>query len=91
VPDSTPSRPPDPAYANVVEVTVGPYDLVLDFGFRSPESSKRQSTEFEVVSRVAMSLGHAKAMLPLLAKAIAQYEQQVGKIVAPGFDDMSKE
>lgn len=80
-----------PVYANVVEVTLGPYDVVIDFGFKPPEATKRGSTEFEVVSRVAMSLGHAKAMLPVLARVIANYEQQVGPITAPGFDDMSKE
>ena len=80
-----------PVYANVVEVTVGPYDIVLDFGFKPPESQKRQSTEYENVARVAMSLGHAKSMLPVLAKMIAQYEQHVGPITAPGFEDMSKE
>lgn len=77
-------------YANVVALTTGPFDLVLDFGFKPPENMRRQSTEFEVVARVAMSLSHAKTMLPMLAKAIAEYEQKVGPIPAPGFDDQAK-
>jgi Protein of unknown function (DUF3467) len=80
-----------PIYANVVEVTTGPFDLVIDFGFKTPELTKRQSPEFERVARVAMSLAHAKSMIPLLTRIIAEYESQVGPITAPGFEDMSKE
>lgn len=82
---------PQPVYANVVSVTTGPYDIVLDFGFRPPESARKGSTDSDPVCRVAMSLSHAKAMLPLLARAVAEYETQVGTIPAPGFDEMSKE
>lgn len=81
----------DQVYANAVEVTVGPYDLVLDFGFKTPEATKKGSPEVEPVARVAMSLAHAKSMLPILAKLIAGYEENVGPITAPGFEDMSKE
>jgi hypothetical protein len=80
-----------PVYANVADITVGPFDLVIDFGFKPPESAKKGSPDFEIVSRVAMSLSHAKSMLPLLARAIANYEQQVGPIPAPGFEDNSKD
>lgn len=78
-------------YANAVEMTVGPFDLIMDFGFKPPESTKRQSTEVEPVARIAMSLAHAKSMIPLLTNMIAQYEQNVGPITAPGFDDNSRE
>jgi Protein of unknown function (DUF3467) len=83
--------PKQQLYANAVEMTVGPFDLVMDFGFRPPESTKRQSTEVEPVARIAMSLGHAKTMLPILANMIAQYEQNIGPIPAPGFEDKAKE
>jgi hypothetical protein len=80
--------PPQPVYANMVQMTIGPFDLVLDFGFRSPEEAVRgEEGGHEVVARVAMSLSHAKSMLPLLAKLIADYEQKFGQIPAPGFDD----
>jgi len=82
---------PDPIYANVVRMTPGPFDLIMDFGFSTPEHKVRQSTEFVTVARIAMSLGHAKSMLPLLAKAIADYESNVGTIPAPGFEQGSKE
>jgi hypothetical protein len=87
MPDST----PDPVYANTVNITVGAYDLVMDFGFRTPEMTAKQSPDYEIVARVAMSLAHAKAMLPGLARVIQQYESQVGPITAPGFDEFSKE
>ena len=82
---------PTPVYANVVDFTVGPFDIVVDFGFKGPEESRRGSADYEVVSRVAMSLPHAKSMLPILAKLIADYESRIGPITAPGFDDFSKE
>lgn len=78
-------------YANVVNLTLGPYDVVMDFGFKTPEATVKASPDYEIVSRVAMSLGHAKAMLPLLARAIAEYESKVGRITAPGFEEKSKE
>ena len=79
-----------PVYANVVRMTSGPFDLVMDFGFSTPEHRARQSTEFDPVVRVAMSLGHAKSMLPLLARMIADYETNVGTIPSPGFEEGSK-
>jgi hypothetical protein len=86
-----PNEPPPPVYANVVNMTLGPFDLVMDFGFKTPEQTAKGSPDYEVVSRVAMSLAHAKSMLPLLAKVIAGYEEQVGPITAPGFEGYSKD
>lgn len=83
--------PPPVVYANVVGMTGGPFDVVLDFGFQTPEHHNRRSTEFDRVARVAMSLGHAKSMLPMLAKVIAEYERQFGSVPAPGFDAQGKE
>ncbi len=83
-------EPPAPVYANVAHITTGPFDMILDFGFRSPEQLAARPTEYLVVARVAMSLAHAKSMLPILAKAIADYENRVGTITAPGFDDQAK-
>jgi hypothetical protein len=82
---------PAPIYANVVQITTGPFDLVLDFGFKSPEQARRGSADYELVARIAMSLAHAKSMLPLLAKVIAEYEEKVGPITAPGFEGFSKD
>lgn len=85
------SESPKPVYANVMRMTTGPYDLVIDFGFKSPEQTQKGSPDYEIVSRVAMSLAHAKTMLPILARLIAEYEAKVGPITAPGFDDQAKE
>ena len=82
---------PEPIYANVLQITTGPYDIVLDFGFKTPERSRAGSTEFDVTARIAMSLAHAKSMIPLLTRQIAEYEQKVGPITAPGFDEFASE
>ena len=83
-----PSTPP--VYANVVEMTTGPFDLVLDFGFKTPEQTKRQSPDYDIVARVAMSLAHAKSMIPLLTRMIAEYESKIGPITSPGFDELGR-
>ena len=82
---------PPLVYANVVQITIGPFDLVMDFGFKTPEQTQRGAMEYDSVVRVAMSLAHAKSMVPILPNVIAQYEQQDGPITAPGFEDLSKE
>jgi hypothetical protein len=81
------AEPPQPIYANVVHITTGPFDLVIDFGFKTPERLRAGSAEYDVVARVVMSLAHAKMMLPVLADQIAQYEQKVGPITAPGLKE----
>jgi hypothetical protein len=85
------SESPPLVYANVVKMTTGPYDLVIDFGFKNPDQWQQGAEEFETVVRVAMSLAHAKTMVPLLAKLIAEYEAQAGEIPAPGFEGFAKE
>jgi hypothetical protein len=82
---------PKLVYANVVQLTTGPFDLVMEFGFKTPEQTLRGSTEYEPVVRVAMSLSHAKTMIPALVNQITQYEAQVGEIPAPGFQEPPKE
>lgn len=67
-----------------------PFDVVMDFGFKTPEQAKKQGIDYDIVARIAMSLSHAKSMLPILARVVAEYEKQVGTIPAPGFDDQSK-
>lgn len=81
---------PQGVYANVVRIAAGPYDLVMDFGFRSPEEQRQDPSAFTTVARVSMSLAHAKSILPLLAQAIAEYEQQWGEIPVPGFGGVQK-
>ncbi len=76
----------EPIYANVVSITAGPFDVIMDFGFKSPEKMAKGSADYDLVARVVMGLGHAKSMIPLLARVIATYEQQVGPITAPGFE-----
>lgn len=85
------TEPPNVVYANVVNMTAGPFDLVMDFGFKTPEQTAKGSPDYEIVARVAMSLAHAKTMLPLLARVIQNYESKVGEITAPGFEGFAKE
>lgn len=78
-------------YANVVQINAGAYDLIFDFGFSAPENRVTgDPLDFDIVSRVVMSHGHAKSILPLLAKIISDYETQFGEIPAPGFGEASR-
>jgi Protein of unknown function (DUF3467) len=76
-------------YANVMEAHVGAFDFTLDFGYKPPE--ERGTPRYNKVCTVGMSLSHAKTMLPIIARLIAQYESQFGKIPAPGYDEQAKE
>jgi Protein of unknown function (DUF3467) len=73
-------------YANVMEANLSAFDFTIDFGYRRPQD--RAPT---TVCSVAMSLSHAKSMLPIIARLIAQYESQFGQIPAPGYEDQAKE
>jgi uncharacterized protein DUF3467 len=76
-------------YVNIVQMHVGAYDFTMEFGYKTPEEAPTQ--RYTNVCTVTMGLGHAKAMLPIMAKLIAAYEQNVGQIPAPGYEDQAKE
>jgi hypothetical protein len=81
-------------YANVVSVNPGPFDVSLTFGeqdYSRHLPDLPEGVETHAVVKVAMSWGHLKSMVPLLAKVVAGYEEQFGEIPAPGFDTMWKE
>lgn len=72
-------------------MTMGAFDVVMDFGFKTPEQASRGGKDFDIVARIAMSLSHAKSMIPILARLIAEYEKSQGPITAPGFEGQAKE
>jgi hypothetical protein len=81
----------DPAelqYSNSMSLAAGPFDVTLIFGqqdnaLRSADGKPPDTPE---IARIAMSWGHLKSMIPLMARVVAEYEQQIGEIPAPGFD-----
>ncbi len=96
------SDPIATTYANVVSMHLGPFDLIMDFGFKSPEDvaedkanvdTQQADTESQwtPVARIAMSHAHAKSMLPILARMIGEFEKHEGEIPSPGFGKSSKE
>ena len=84
-------------YANFVSVNIGPFDVTMDFGYQAPEARRKaaaegQPPEYKRVVRIAMSHGHAKSMIPILANVIASLEKEAGgKILTPGFEEKEKE
>lgn len=77
-------------YANAVTLHGRPFDVMLDFALRTPETDRGPLTEQELVARIGCSWGHLKSMLPLLARMVADYEEANGVIPAPGFEDDSR-
>jgi Protein of unknown function (DUF3467) len=80
------------AYANVLAINSGAFDVTLVFGRQDqpvPTHPGNVAPVREVV-RVAMSWGHAKSMIPLLAKIVTDYESRFGEIPAPGFGESWK-
>jgi hypothetical protein len=77
-------------YANGLELTISVYDITFKFmrnGTLTPElaptaGQKKSGVQPHVLDSfmVSMSPTHAKAILPGLAQAIAQYEAQFGVI-----------
>jgi len=77
---------PAPIYANTVRIATGAYDVLMEFGYRAPDTTGPE--DFTVLTRVVMSPAHAKSMIPLLARMIADYETKLGgAIPAPGFEN----
>lgn len=74
-------------YANVVEFTMSPFDLTIDFGFKTPEQVKGQSPDWDHVARVSMSPSHAKSMLKFLLDQVQAYEERFGMIPSPHYED----
>ncbi len=80
------------SYANVMSISAGPYDVTIDFYYRSPEKMDTSDyKQFDRVARISMSVGHAKSMIPIMAKVIGQYEAANGEVPAPGFEQFGKE
>jgi hypothetical protein len=67
---------PSTLYANVMQATLSPFDVILDFGIRDPKSVEPE--DFEIVARLAMSVTHVKSMLPILHQLIDEYERATG-------------
>ena len=90
-PDQAPWRgPTEPLYANSLAINGGPFDLVLVFGVQQPPlpgSPEDGSAPVQEVVRVAMSWGHAKSMIPLMARMVAEYEEKFGEVPSPGFGE----
>ena len=80
-------------YTNAVAINGGPFDVTLVFGLQQQEQPAQPDERAPVqeVVRVSMSWGHAKSMIPLLARVVADYESKVGEIPAPGFEGFWKE
>jgi len=73
-------------YTNALAITGGAFDVMLIFGMQEPTVGTGNQS-IEEVARVSMSWGHAKAIIPLLAKMVADYESKYGEVPAPGFGD----
>lgn len=75
-------------YTNVMQANLGAFDLSIEFGRKS---AANRGAQFDPVCTVAMSLSHAKSMIPILTRLIAAYEAQFGQIPAPGYDENARE
>jgi len=83
-------------YVNQVAISVGAFDVTMDFSYQAPEdrvAAAEAGTQVYSprVVRLAMSHGHAKSMIPVIAGLVANLESTVGTIPTPGFDEKSKE
>ncbi len=91
--DPPPSQDIPSFYVNVVEMQSQPFDLIMTFGTQSLADTSKHETKnlWRPSLRIQMSHAHAKTMLPMLAKMLADYEARFGTIPAPGFDQLERE
>lgn len=94
VSDKTPAGPTwngpaNQVYANAVKIGGGAFDVMLTFGLQqaADATSEQNQPPIDEVVRVSMSWAHAKSMIPLLARLVADYESKYGEVPAPGFGD----
>jgi hypothetical protein len=62
-------------YANWVRMVGTPFELSIDIGYHDEQGPPERFP-----ARIAMSWEHAKAVSDLLARNIADYEEQAGPI-----------
>jgi hypothetical protein len=62
-------------YANWVRLAGTPYDVALDFGYRTGEGPPN-----EAAVHLVMTWEHAKDVLTILGKAVEEYDKNVGAI-----------
>ncbi len=62
-------------YANWVRLGGTPYDVALDFGYRTDEAPPKAPTV-----HLVMTWEHAKDLLTLLGKAVEEYDEKIGSI-----------
>lgn len=81
--------PANQVYANAVKIGGGGFDVMLTFGLQqvADAASEQNQPPIGEVVRVSMSWAHAKSMIPLLARMVADYESKYGEVPAPGFGD----
>lgn len=82
-------------HPNAVHAASGPFDLTLTWLLHDPTvlphgQEGPHEPRTEAILQTVLSYGTAKAMIPLLVKVIADYEQEFGPIPSPGFDELSK-
>lgn len=74
-------------YANGLELAVSPFDITLKFLRQGAPEGAAAGVDLQpkriAELSVAMSPGHAKAMLAGLYTSIMEYEQKVGEIAVP--------
>lgn len=64
------------SYANLVSVTVGSNEVVIDFAFQMPLPGQHQA---EAVSRIVLTPGVAKQFLSAFQNAVLDFEKQQKK------------
>lgn len=64
-------------YANIMRVDTTKEEFILDFGTINPVQGNGSIT-----ARVFMNPGHAKRMIEVLQRVMAQYEGQHGQVAA---------
>ncbi len=72
-------------YSNIAQAVTSPYDVILRFGRRKLETERAEGVTISDAIQVYMSPQHARAVMALLERQLADYEERYGPI--PGDRD----
>ncbi len=83
MPDLPSSHDAPDLYVDSVRIGTSPYGLVFDFGLASLEPGPKGEPSTTRVAIVRMSPQHAVVMSKVLAKQLATFQEQAGRINVP--------
>src|ERR1700693_2660121 len=83
MPDLTPSHPVPEYYVDSVRVGMSPFGMVMDLGVVNLEPGPKGEPTIKRLAILRMSPQHALVLSKVIAKQLATFQEQAGRINVP--------